>query len=152
MARIRPFQSPNGNERIITLSDSSNILESVMASVWGENLCQETSEGLSYWNTPLAGVIAHSQESTDGFHVPGRTFFGQTQPREVSTQLWDDNNQRRYSTIALVFSIELDGGVRESLFCLQNTTRIEWIYKQERAFPLPFSATCGLMAVPPLGR
>jgi hypothetical protein len=48
-----------------------------MASVWGENLRQGASEGLSYWNAPLARVIAHSQESTDGFHVPGRTFFGE---------------------------------------------------------------------------
>jgi hypothetical protein len=56
-----------------------------MASVWGENFSQETSEGLSYWNAPLAGVIAHSQELTDGFHVPEGTFFGQTQPREAST-------------------------------------------------------------------
>jgi hypothetical protein len=95
-----------------------------MASVWGENLRQETSEGLSYWNAPLAGVIAHLQESTDGFHMPGRTFFGQTQPREVLTQHWDDNNQRRYATIALVLSTELDGGERESIFRLPNTTRI----------------------------
>jgi hypothetical protein len=96
-----------------------------MASVWDGNLCQETSEGLLYWNAPLAGVMAHLQESTDGFHVPGRTFFGQTQPKEVLTQIWDDNNQRRYATIALILSPELDGGVRESIFHLPNTTRIE---------------------------
>jgi hypothetical protein len=123
-----------------------------MASVWGENLCQETLEGLSYWIPPLASVIAHSQESTDGFYVPERTFFGQTQSREVSTQLWDDDNQRRYATIALVLSTELDGGVRESIFRLPNMTGKEWIYKQERAFPLPFFATFRLMAAPPLGR
>jgi hypothetical protein len=152
MARIRPFQSPNRNETIITLTGSSDVLESVMASVWGENFCQETSEGLSYWKNPLASVIAHSQESTDGFHMPGRTFFGQTQPREESNQLWDDDNQRRYATIALVLSTELDGGVRESIFPLPNTTRKECIYKQERTFPLPFYATFGLMAAPPLGR
>jgi hypothetical protein len=80
MARIRPFQSPNGNETTIALAGRSDVLESVMVSVWGENFSQETSEGLSYWNALLAGVIAYSQESTGGFHVPGRTFFGQTQP------------------------------------------------------------------------
>jgi hypothetical protein len=109
---------------IITLAGSSNILESVMASVWGENPCQEILEGLSYWNAQLVSVIAHLQESTDGFHEPGRTFFGQTQPTEVSTQLSDNNKQRRYTTIALVLSTELEGGVREGLFRLLNTTRI----------------------------
>jgi hypothetical protein len=152
MARIRPFQSPNRNKTIATLAGSSNVLASVIASVWRENICQEASKGLSYWNSLFANVLAHSQESTDGFHMPGRTFFGQIQPSEVSTQLRDNNNRRRYATIALVLSTELDGGVRESIFRLPNTTRKEWIYKQERAFPLPFYATFGLMAEPPLGR
>jgi hypothetical protein len=130
MARIRPFQSPNRNETTITLAGRRDVLQSVMVSVWGENFSQETSKGLSYLNAPLASVIAHSQESTDRFHVPGRTFFGQTQQKEASTQLWDNNNQRRYDTIALILATELDGGVRESVFRLPNTTRIEWIFKR----------------------
>jgi hypothetical protein len=95
-----------------------------MVSVWGENYSQETSKGLSYWNAPLASVNAHLQESTDGFPVQGRTFFGQTQLKEASTQLWDDNNQRRYTMIALILAAELDGGERKSVFRLPNKTRI----------------------------
>jgi hypothetical protein len=33
MARIWPFQSPNRNEMIVTLAGSSDVLESVLASV-----------------------------------------------------------------------------------------------------------------------
>jgi hypothetical protein len=123
MARIRPFQSRNRNETIATMAGTSDVLASVIVSVWSKNLCQKASEGLSYWNPLLANILAHSQESTDGFHVPGRTFFGQIQPREVSTQLRDDNNRRRDATIALVLSTELDRGVRESIFRLPNMTR-----------------------------
>jgi hypothetical protein len=105
------------------MARSSNVLASVIVSVWNENLWQEALEGSSYWNPLLANILAHSQEPTDGLHVPGRTFFGQIQPGEVSTQLHDDDNRRRYARIALVLSTELDGGVRESIFRLPNTTR-----------------------------
>jgi hypothetical protein len=43
------------------------------------------------------------------------------------------------------------GRVRESIFRLPNKTRKEWIYKQEKALPLPFYATFG-MAAPTLRR
>jgi hypothetical protein len=105
------------------MARSINILASVIASVWNDNLWQEALEGSSYWNPPLANVLAHLQEPTDGLHVPGRTFFGQVQPGEALTQLWDDDNRRRYATFALVLATELDGGVRESIFRLPNTTR-----------------------------
>jgi hypothetical protein len=134
------------------MARSIDVLVSVIASVWNDNLWQEALEGWSYWNPPLANVLAHSQEPTDGLHVPGRTFFGQVQPGEASTRLRDNDNRRRYATFALVLATELDRGVRESIFCLPNTTRKECIYTQEKAFPLPFYATFGLMAGPLLGR
>jgi hypothetical protein len=84
--------------------------------------------------------------------VPGRTFYGQVQRGEGSTQLRDDDVRRRYATFALVLATELDGGVTKSIFRLTHTTREEWIHTQEKAFPLPFYATFGLMSVPPLGR
>jgi hypothetical protein len=84
--------------------------------------------------------------------MPGRTFFGQVQLGEALTRLQDDDNRRQYATFALVLATELDGGVRENIFGLPNMTREEWIHTQEKAFPLPFYATFGLMAVPPLGR
>jgi hypothetical protein len=43
------------NKTTVTLAGRSDVL----VSVWGENFSQETSEGLTYWNAPLAGVIAH---------------------------------------------------------------------------------------------
>jgi hypothetical protein len=134
------------------MAGSIDVLVSVIASVWNDNLLQEASEGSSYCDPPLANILAHSQEPTDGLHVPGKTFFGQVQPGEASTRLRDDNNRRRYATFALVLATELDRGIRESIFRLPNTTRKEWIYTQEKAFPLPFYATFGLMAAPPLGR
>jgi hypothetical protein len=85
-----------------------DVLASAFTSVWNDNLWQEASEGWSYCNPSLANVLAHSQEPTDGLHVPGRTFFGQVQPGETLTQLWDDNNRRRYATVALVLATKLD--------------------------------------------
>jgi hypothetical protein len=80
---------------ITKMARSIDVISSVMASVWNDNLLQEaTEEGLSYWNPPINNVLAHSQEPTDGLQVPGRTFFGQVQPGEASTQLWDDDNRR----------------------------------------------------------
>jgi hypothetical protein len=67
------------------MARSIDVLVSVIASVWNDNLWQEALEGWSYWNPPLANVLAHSQEPTDGLHVPGWTFFGQVQAGEAST-------------------------------------------------------------------
>jgi hypothetical protein len=80
---------------------------------------------------PLAGANGRSSRA-------GRTFFGQVQPGEALTQLRDGDNRRRYATITLVLATELDGGVKESIFPLPKTTSQEWIYTQEKAFPLPF--------------
>jgi hypothetical protein len=95
------------------MARSINVLASVIALVWNDNLWQEALEGSSYWNPPLANVLAHSQ-------VTGRTFFGQVQPGKTSNQLWEDDNRRIYATVALVLATELDGGVRESIFRLPN--------------------------------
>jgi hypothetical protein len=104
---------------------SIDVPASIIASVLNYNLSQEASEGSSYWNPPLANVLALSQEPTDGLYVPGRTFFGQVQPGEALTRLWDDNNRRRYATFALVLAAELEGEVSESIFCILNMTRKE---------------------------
>jgi hypothetical protein len=80
------------------------------------------TKSLSYWNPPLANGLAYSQEPRDGLHVPGWTFFGQVQPGEASSQLWVDDNRRRYVTIALVLATELDRVVRDSCLYFQDLT------------------------------
>jgi hypothetical protein len=45
-------------ETITKMARSIDVLASVIASVRNDNLSQKASDGSSYWNSPLANILA----------------------------------------------------------------------------------------------
>jgi hypothetical protein len=85
---------------------------------------------------------------------PGNpSYFGFEEAGPESDEVLDANRDRRYSTVAFaVAKTTRDGEVKQSTkFKNDQMTVKEWIVINMKAFPLPFYASFGLMAAPPLG-
>jgi hypothetical protein len=85
---------------------------------------------------------------------PGNpSYFGFEEAGPESDKVLDANGNRRHSTVTFAVAKTMrDGKVKQrTTFKIDQMTVTEWIGINMKAFPLPFYASFGLMAAPPLG-
>jgi hypothetical protein len=85
---------------------------------------------------------------------PGNpSYFGFEEAGPESDEVLDAEGNRRYSTVSFAVAKPMrDGEVKHrTTFKIDQMTVREWIGINMKAFPLPFYASFGLMAAPPLG-
>jgi hypothetical protein len=94
-------------------------------------------------------IMASAEQTKPG----NPSYFGLEEAGPESDKVLDSEGNRRSSTVAFAVAKQMrDGEVKQrTMFKIDQMTVREWIGINMKAFPLPFYASFGLMAAPPLG-